>query len=249
MKLITKTFFRLLALVERIAARLQGKGYGSATIEKEIACIAGLLKEEPSCVLDIGGNVGNYTAELCKRWPGILVHIFEPSPTNLPKLGSRFETQNNITIHPFAVSDFEGTTTLFANEPGSGMGSLSHRNLSHLGISDFNNEEQIRVIRMEEYWNKIGGGKIDIIKLDIEGHELSAIKGMGKLVDDVSVFQFEFGGCNIDTRTYFKDFFEFFTEKNFSIYRITPLGVELIPVYKEVDEFFSTTNFLALNRR
>lgn len=242
-------FFRGLALVERVAARMQGKGYGSATIEKEIACISDLLNYQPSCALDIGGNVGNYTEELCKRWPNITVHIFEPSPTNLPKLESRFGNRKNIHIHPFAVSDFEGNTTLFADQPGSGMGSLSHRNLSHLGISDFNNEEQIRVIRGENYWKQLGGGKIDIIKLDIEGHELSAIKGMGALVEETSIFQFEFGGCNIDTRTYFKDFFNFFKEKNFELYRITPLGVELISAYRETDEFFSTTNFLARNCR
>ena len=244
-----KTYFHFFSLVERTAARLQGKGYGSATIEKEIACIAGLLKHKPSYVLDIGGNVGNYTAEICKLWPGVFVHIFEPSPTNLPKLRLRFGTQKNITIHPFAVSDFEGTTTLFADEPGSGMGSLSHRNLSHLGISDFNNEEQIRVVRLDEYWKQLGGGKIDIVKLDIEGHELSAIYGMGSLVEQIGVFQFEFGGCNIDTRTYFKDFFNFFTEHHFSIYRITPFGPELIDRYRENDEFFSTTNFLAFNCR
>ena len=90
---------------------------------------------------------------------------------------------------------------------------------------------------------------MDIIKLDIEGHELSAIKGLGAIVQQTSIFQFEFGGCNIDTRTYFKDFFDFFKDNNFEIYRITPFGVELISNYRETDEFFSTTNFLALNKR
>lgn len=249
MKERRKNIFYLLRLIERVAARLQGKGYGSATIKKEIASIAGLLEFEPSCALDIGGNVGSYTDELCQRWKNITVHIFEPSPTNLPKLATRFADKSNIQIHPFAVSDFEGSTTLFADQPGSGMGSLSHRDLTHLGISNFNNEEKIKVVKLDEYWKQMNGGKIDIVKLDIEGHELSAIKGMGSMVEQVRIFQFEFGGCNIDTRTYFKDFFTFFTEKNFKIFRITPLGVEFLPNYREIDEFFSTTNFLALNSR
>lgn len=92
------------------------------------------------------------------------------------------------------------------------MGSLSHRDLNHLGIIEFNNEESINVITVEEYWKKLNGKKIDVVKLNIEGHELSAIREMGALIENVKIFQFEFGGCNIDTRTYFKDFFNFFSE-------------------------------------
>ena len=242
-------YFKFFALLERFAARFQGKGYGSATIEKEISCVAELLDFTPSCILDIGGNVGSYSTELHKRWPDATIHIFEPSPTNLPKLKARFQNIAKIFIHPFAVSDFEGTSTLFADTPGSGMGSLSHRDLNHLGITEFNNEESINVIRVEEYWKKLNGKKIDVVKLDIEGHELSAIRGMGALIENVKIFQFEFGGFNIDTRTYFKDFFNFFSERGFDLYRITPLGVEAIKLYRETDEFFSTTNFLALNNR
>ena len=31
----------------------------------------------------------------------------------------------------------------------------------------------------------------------------------------IGMVTFEFGGCNIDTRTYYKDFFYFFQSKNF----------------------------------
>lgn len=38
-------------------------------------------------------------------------------------------------------------------------------------------------------------------------------------------------------------------ESCFDLYRITPIGIELISVYRESDEFFPTTNYLAVNRR
>ena len=62
-------------------------------------------------------------------------------------------------------------------------------------------------------------------------------------------FQFEFGGTNIDTRTYFRDFWYFFKECGFILYRITPLGAELIRTYRESDEYFMTTNFIAVKRK
>ena len=57
---------------------------------------------------------------------------------------------------------------------------------------------------------------------------------------------FEFGGCNIDTRTYFQDFWYFFKDKNMLIYRILPHNrLYKILSYNEMYEQFTTTNYLA----
>ena len=62
----------------------------------------------------------------------------------------------------------------------------------------------------------------------------------------INIVSFEFGGCNIDTRSFFQDFFFFFKTMNMSIFRITP-SEYLHPnkTYKEVYEQFVTTNFVA----
>ena len=88
-----------------------------------------------------------------------------------------------------------------------------------------------------------------MVKIDVEGHELTALKGFGNALNATRVLQFEFGGCNIDTRTYFQDFWYFFKGQDFEIYRITPVGAEKITRYNERDEFFSTTNYIAVNSR
>ena len=156
---------------------------------------------------------------------------------------------SKIQILPFAVSDKAGPATLFANEEGSGLGSLSRRKLEHFGI-DFNFKEQVDTIRFEDYWhNNLNRREIDIVKIDIEGHELSALNGFGDALSSTNVIQFEFGGTNIDTRTFFQDFWYFFKEHNFNIYRITPLGSQIISAYREQDEFFSVTNYIAVNRK
>jgi hypothetical protein len=64
----------------------------------------------------------------------------------------------------------------------------------------------------------------------------------------IGMLSFEFGGCNIDSRTYFQDFWHFFRENGMkSIFRIAPSGC-LVPLkqYKEEYEQFRTTNFLVL---
>jgi hypothetical protein len=64
----------------------------------------------------------------------------------------------------------------------------------------------------------------------------------------VRMVTFEFGGCNIDSRTYVQDFFYFFAAHGMrAMYRILPWGgLDPIPGYRETLEQFRTTNFLVL---
>jgi FkbM family methyltransferase len=233
--------------LEKFAAHLQGKGYGTATIARENQLVHQLLGRPPALVVDIGGNVGAYTAELRRRHPQAEIHVFEPSTTNLAKLRRRFGADPKISVQPFAVADEPRKATLFADESGSGMGSLAQRDLTHRGL-EFEAQETVEVIRFEDYWRgPLASRPLDIVKIDIEGYELAALKGFGAALDQVAVLQFEFGGCNIDTRTYFRDFWALFQARGFQLYRITPRGLDPIVRYRESDEFFSTTNYIARN--
>jgi len=244
----TSLLFKYLNRIESKSAYAQGKGYGTATIKQEVKLVLRLLKELPLLAIDIGGNIGEYTAELRRTNPNLEIHIFEPSATNIEKLKRRFASDKNIKLVPLAVSDISGSTSLYSNEPGSGLASLTKRKLDHLNIPfDFN--ESIDTVRFEDYWiHELKRKHMDIVKLDIEGHELAALIGFGEAIKETSVVQFEFGGCNIDTRTYFQDFWYYFKDKNFEMFRITPLGLEKIERYRESDEYFSTTNYIAVNQ-
>lgn len=245
---ITDPLFRLARFSERVAAYAQGKGYGTASIRQENQLVHKLLNKKPELAIDIGGNIGEYTAEIRRRNPSTEIHIFEPSATNIQKLNDRFNSDERIVVLPFAVSDNIGLATLFSNEAGSGLGSLTQRKLEHFNIN-FDVKESVNTIRFEEYWHSnLNKRNLDIVKIDIEGHELSALNGFGKAIYSTNVIQFEFGGCNIDTRTYFQDFWYFFKEHNFDLYRITLLGAQYMKSYKESDEYFSTTNYIAVNR-
>jgi FkbM family methyltransferase len=241
--------FELLGRFERYAAYARGKGYGAATVAQEARLLHSLLQTQPELAIDIGGNVGDYTAELRKMHPALEIHTFEPSATNMEKLAARFKHDGRITLVPLALSDDAGPAVLFSDQPGSGLGSLTKRKLEHFNIA-FDKTESIRTIRFEDYWKTtLQSRPLDMVKIDIEGHELRALQGFGGALEVTGVLQFEFGGCNIDTRTYFQDFWYFFQERRFDIYRITPLGAEKITRYRENDEYFETTNYVAANRR
>jgi hypothetical protein len=92
--------------------------------------------------------------------------------------------------------------------------------------------------------------KVDLLKLDVEGHELAVLAGAINSLDRgvIRAIQFEFGGANIDSRTYFQDFW-YLLRRSFRIYRILPTGLYEISRYSEHLEQFITTNYLAMALR
>lgn len=240
---------KFLSFIEQAVSRLLGKGWGSATVEKEFTAALSLLAHNNvNLCVDIGGNKGNYTEQIIKQAPACDVVIFEPATTNVETLRRKFANAPNVKIEQCAVSNEVGSATLYSNEDGSGLASLTQRRLEHLGI-DFDNTEIIKTIKFEDYWKSaLKSRNIDICKIDIEGHELEALAGFGEAIKHISVIQFEFGGCNIDTRNFFQDFWYFFQENGFDLHRISPIGLIPIPSYRAIDEFFSTTNYLAKRR-
>ena len=230
--------------IEKISQRLLGRGcyFG---INKEISFCLSLLKTNPKIFIDIGANKGSYTKSLLKRFPTIECHLFEPSEINFQELKNKFPGKN-IFINKKALSKTSEERYLYSDKPGSGLSSLTKRDLNEQNIS-FDIEEKVDVIRFDEYWTDLTK-KIDFVKIDVEGHELDVLKGFGDLIYKIRVIQFEFGGTDVDTRTFFKDFWIFFKEKNFSIYRMSPLGLIRIKKYNVREECFVYSNFIALNK-
>ena len=228
-------------------ALIQGKGWGGKkTIKEEVNNCLYLLKKNPKVFIDIGANKGLYTEYLLNKFPNLESHLFEPSSLNDQILRDKFLKKENIFINKIGLSNSNSKSFLYSDNYGSGLSSLSKRRLDHLNIN-FDKQEEINLLRFDEYWKK--DQLIDYVKIDVEGHELYVLNGFGDLIYKTKLIQFEFGGCNIDTRTFFQDFWYFFLEKNFIIYRITPRGFNLIRNYSESDEYFNgPTNYIAINK-
>ncbi|MEI7967417.1 MAG: FkbM family methyltransferase [Betaproteobacteria bacterium] len=238
------SFMQTMLFLERVLAYLQGKGYGAATIDREVSHALELLGSIPRTVLDVGANNGLWTKQLLSHYPEVVVHVFEPQPLCYSRLLQMYAGRPNVHIYNNAVSNAAGVRSLYFDREGSGLASLSRRKLDHLGIQ-FSESIEVNAVVLDEFLSANDVFELDIVKFDIEGHEFAAFEGMAKTLSGPrppKVIQFEFGGCNIDTRTFFRDFYLLFSDF-YDIYRQTPFGLLRIDRYMEADECFRTTNY------
>ena len=245
---VPDSFFRFLE--KEIQIQL-GKGWGSATTSHEVAAVAHFVKQKKMAsvvALDVGANLGNWSADLLEIIPNSKIFAFEPSRDTFELLTQRFKNCPTIHCENVALGGENRKATLFSNESTSGWASLTKRRLEHFGI-DFTQTEEVTVQTLD-HWVKISEKPYlpNILKLDVEGHELDVLCGAKKSLDTIDIIQFEFGGCNIDTRTFLQDFWYFLLERDFELFRVTPRGVKLIEGYQESDEIFSTTNYIAVRK-
>jgi len=235
----------VLGSIERLMQDAQGKGWGAATLSSEVRAIEELLGDsfEPSVTFDVGANNGEWAEVFHRIFPKAKIYCFEPSSKATEILTARFSENPSIVLENTALSNENGEETLWFDSPGSGLASLVRRDLTQFGI-DYSSSELVKVTTLDSYCYKYGVLPV-VIKLDIEGNELKALKGGDSILETVQVIQFEFGGTNIDSRTYFRDFFQFLSTRGFQIYRLGPRGLTLITIAREEDEIFRVTNYFA----
>ncbi len=196
-------------------------------------------------VFDVGANVGEYTSAILKAFNEVEIHAFEPLKPNFDQLIQKFGNDARIRLVQKGIGEKSGKSTIHYNPEVGSMASVYQRKLQHHQI-EFNTTEAIEIETISNYCSEKKITEIDFLKLDIEGHELAALKGAQKIMDKnkIRFIQFEFGGTNIDSGTYFRDFW-YLLSPRYRIYRILRNGLREIKSYNESNEIFGYTNYFA----
>ncbi len=236
---------------------VKGMNYGNANkygkngetfALKAIKNILARSKEEKLLLMDVGANVGAYSQSVIEIFEGLdyQLHIFEPSVQTFEQLVKNVGVLPHIHFHNIGLSNQKDTAVLFSSEEKSSLASLYPRNLDHTSI-DFSKKETVALNTLDSFCAENQITAIDFLKIDVEGHELKVFEGGSSLLDNrqIKVIQFEFGGCNIDSRTFFKDFY-LLLQDHYNLFRIVKNGLVPLPVYSEDYEIFKSSNFLAI---
>ena len=207
--------------------------------------------KRPLVIFDVGANKGQYTTSLLKFFEGTdtEIHCFEPGHETFKTLSVNIGEISSVTLNNFGLSDKKSESVLYYDKAGSGLASLYKRQLDYFNIG-FEQSEQVSLDTLDSYVEAKNITTIDLLKIDVEGNELNVLAGAAESLANgtIRAIQMEFGGCNIDSRTFFRDFWNLL-HKDFAMYRIMRDGLLEITKYDERLEIFTCTNFFFARRQ
>jgi FkbM family methyltransferase len=228
-------------------AALFGRNFGEGDFRwsGELAAMRRVHRHQPDArvLFDVGANFGGWALEAAAVWPQATIHCFEPAASVYERLQAATRGLSVVCV-PSGLSDTSGGSTLYAAPGHPGLSSVHDRDLSFHGLT-MTDRENITLTTLDEYCHASSIDRIDLLKIDVEGHDLAVLQGGRKMLEarKVGAIQFEFGGANIDSRTYLRDFVTLLAP-NYRLHRIVAGGIEPLR-YSEKEEVFVTTNFLA----
>jgi FkbM family methyltransferase len=126
---------------------------------------------EGDIVVDVGAHVGYHTC-LMSQAVGEkgYVYAFEPASDNMSVLKQNIQINNltNVELNEVALGDVAGLTSIYLNQEDFGCHSL---------VGDGNRQltQEITVARFDEV---VPHKPIALVKIDVEGFELSVLRGM-----------------------------------------------------------------------
>lgn len=203
-------------------------------------------------VLDIGANVGNYSNLVKTLAPDAVIFAFEPHPMTFRSL---CESAEKFRFRAFnlACGDVVGKGMLFDHKNRGEETGTEHASLVkdvietvHSGESEF---WDVQITTIDEFVRQNGLGRIDLMKIDVEGSEIKVLNGARKSLERSAVdfIHFEFTQSSILSRVFMKDFVELLADYDF--YRMLPDGLAPMGVYyPPIFEIFSYQNILAVRK-
>ena len=234
-------------LLYRFARKIVNRHDGDNDINMRTNGELGLMRErlpEARVVFDVGANVGDWTAEALKITARADYHCFEPSPTTFRTLAAK-SFPPNVFRNNFGLSDTPHEAQLFVFSDECGANSLYAR----VGTDEVpKGEETIRLETIDGYCEARGIDRIDFLKLDVEGHELAALRGATGMLRErrIELVQFEYGGTYIDAGTHLKDMYALvdFIGGGYAIHKLFPDGLRRPVAYTQTLETHLYSNWV-----
>jgi FkbM family methyltransferase len=137
--------------------------------EKDFFRVADALLQQGGAFLDVGANHGLLSFGLARKLGDtVRFHMFEPNPKLLESIRKSLELYPSMVteVNPVAVCEADSTVLFHVQEDQTGVSHI----VKSGGIP-------VRSIKLDTYLKERSLDCVELLKLDIEGYELGALRG------------------------------------------------------------------------
>ena len=139
-----------------------------------------------SVVVDVGAFTGGWAQHMVDRYDPI-IYAFEPNPKSLAALHEKAASNPKLHPMPYGLGDEDLTVDFTLNGLGSSMCDerTDHSDLQRI---------KVEIAAIDRVWKDLNLGRVDLIKINIEGAEFPLLDKMIKtdLIKEVDCFLIQF---------------------------------------------------------
>lgn len=154
--------------------------------------IARLLPSDP-VIIDCGAHIGDDSLKLAQI-PHSTVYAFEAVPEIYQRLVQRTSKRNNIKCLPLALSHYSGEAEFYVSSGGSDGSSSLLKPKQHIKDHPdvhFSSVIKVRCLTLDDWADKEGIQKVDMLWLDMQGAEQIMLEQSKKILETVKVIHSE----------------------------------------------------------
>lgn len=138
-------------------------------------------------IIDVGCNQGVVTEKYLHEWPHAQIHCFEPLPDVADVAKARFSHSPRVQVHNLALCDQSGTVSFnrMAAPDSSSLLQSTPNGLpeSYKQILETSAVIEVPCTTLDLFCGMREIDRIDLLKLDVQGAELSVLKGAAGLLE------------------------------------------------------------------
>jgi FkbM family methyltransferase len=249
-----RRFYRFWSLVHEISLHGMGVLNYRAGTTGEAAFLRWLVEMAPRipgphCVLDVGANVGNYSAEVRAALPHARIVCLEPHPGTSEALRARAAALR-LEVVAKAAGREPGELELhdWAVEPDGTEHATFYRDVILTLDRCPSASVRVPVTTVDAVMTDEGIERVLLLKIDTEGHELAVLQGASQSLARgvIDIVQLEFNEMNVISRTFFRDLLE--PLAGYRIFRMLPDGLVALDYSPRRSEIFGFQNLIAVRQ-
>lgn len=136
-------------------------------------------------IVDVGANRGDTVASFLRQFPGARIWALEPHPRTFEAMASRFAQDERVVPRQLALSSGRGQSVMHSYS-NAAINSLSPVAVDGERLIDgpVTPESVVMVdhLSLAEFFQAEGLDRVDVLKLDTQGHELEILEGQSQLL-------------------------------------------------------------------